>query len=297
MMPASFANAQRIAVVIASKGRPLEISYVLQALARQTLPPSAIVLSVVTAADLPDQLATDIKTLFGTAGSSVQRNRGIDEVLPDSDIIVFFDDDFIPADNAIAGLADFFTAHPQITGACGFVIADGVTCGGLSLADAMAKLIAFQSQPPPPLSAREQGWTYGCNMAFRASAIGATRFDENLPLYGWQEDVDFSMRLRSTGGIVKTNAFAGVHLGVNKSRSSGIALGYSQMINPVYLVRKGSMSPIKAGLLMANNFLANHLKSLRPEPWIDRLGRARGNWRGILHLLRGQVDPTAILRF
>jgi hypothetical protein len=32
-------------------------------------------------------------------------------------------------------------------------------------------------------------------MAFRYQAIDGERFDENLPLYGWQEDVDFAAAL------------------------------------------------------------------------------------------------------
>jgi len=123
------------------------------------------------------------------------------------------------------------------------------------------------------------------------------RFDENLPLHGWQEDMDFASRLSSRGRVIKTTAFAGVHRGVNKGRSPGMALGFSQIVNPVYLVRKGAMRPKKAAVLMLRNFSANHLKALRPEPFIDRLGRVRGNWRGIFHVLCGRADPTAILRF
>ena len=55
---------------------------------------------------------------------------------------------------------------------------------------------------------------YGCNMAFRAGMIRHERFDENLALYGWQEDVDFSARISKYGQIVKTDAFVGVHRGV-----------------------------------------------------------------------------------
>ncbi len=274
----------------------MEVSYVLEALKGQTKPPSAIVLSVETPADIPAH-DSDIAVITGPSGLTRQRNRGMELILADSDVVVFFDDDFLPTTAALAGIEALFRSDHRIVGASGLVLHDGVTSGGVELEIASALLEAFQAVPAASIRNRPIRWAYGCNMAFRASAIGNIRFDENLPLYGWQEDVDFSTQIARSGRIVKTNAFAGVHLGVNKSRSSGVSLGYSQIINPVYLVRKGTMSPAKAALLMARNLTANHLKALAPEAWIDRRGRVRGNWRGIADVLRGQIDPAAILKF
>ena len=106
-------------------------------------------------------------------------------------------------------------------------------------------------------------------MAFRMSAVRNLRFDENLPLYGWQEDVDFAGQLLMKGRIVKTNAFSGVHRGVTRGRTPGVALGFSQIVNPIYLVNKGTMRRTKALKLMAKNLIANHLRSVRPEAFID----------------------------
>jgi len=52
--------------------------------------------------------------------------------------------------------------------------------------------------------------TYGCNMTFRLKPIrsNAILFDENLPLYGWQEDIDFSLRVGPYGRIVKSERCA-----------------------------------------------------------------------------------------
>ena len=65
-------------------------------------------------------------------------------------------------------------------------------------------------------------------------------FDEQLPLYGWLEDVDFSRRVAGYGRVVKVSAARGVHLGVKAARQRGVQLGYSQVANPVYLMRKGT---------------------------------------------------------
>jgi hypothetical protein len=50
---------------------------------------------------------------------------------------------------------------------------------------------------------------YGCNMALRMADVGDLRFDEALPLYGWQEDIDFTMRLARRGRLVSTGLVSG----------------------------------------------------------------------------------------
>ena len=37
------------------------------------------------------------------------------------------------------------------------------------------------------------------------------------------------------------------------------------------------------------------VKSLRPEPFVDRRGRLRGNVLGALDVLRGRIEPEKIL--
>jgi hypothetical protein len=132
-------------------------------------------------------------------------------------------------------------------------------------------------------------------MAFRAGDIGAERFDERLPLYGWQEDVDFAMRVARGRAIGRTDGFHGVHQGIKRGRTSGRRFGYSQIVNPAYLYRKGSMSRKKMLNLAVRNFIANHVRALRPEPWVDRRGRIVGNWLALLDLARGRVEPERVL--
>jgi hypothetical protein len=123
----------------------------------------------------------------------------------------------------------------------------------------------------------------------------AIEFDEKLPLYGWQEDTDFSRRLARYGTIARSERLLGVHLGTKGGRTSGVRLGYSQVANPIYLVRKGSVSMGYAAKLICKNLLANHSRLLAPEPWIDRPGRCKGHWIAILDLVRGRDDPRRIL--
>jgi hypothetical protein len=155
----------------------------------------------------------------------------------------------------------------------------------------LAKQYSARQAPP---KTRDIRGTHGCSMAFRSTSIGSLRFDERMCLYGWQEDLDFSGALRQSGRVVGTNIVWGVHLGTMRGKSSGLRFGYSQIINPAYIFLKGNMSFMFAFQLAARNFLANAVKSLRPESYVDRRGRLRGNLIGILHLITGRVTPEYI---
>lgn len=291
-----------VAVVIASLGRPAALADCVEMLRAQTVKPSHIVLSVTSENDLPDRSLLDgIEIIIGPKGACQQRNRGIEQVLNKADAIAFFDDDYIGSRFAIEGIAAFMKAHPDVVGMNGLMLADGVKGPGITKQEAEELIRAYDSRAdrdPAEIKGDLEG-LYGCNMVCRMSAIGDVRFDAKLPLYAWQEDIDFtaSIQKASGGRLVATNAFAGVHRGEKSGRTSGVRLGYSQIANPVYLMRKGTMSGKFGRRIMWRNFVANHIKTLRPEPWVDRWGRTRGNWLAISDWLTRRIDPNKVVDF
>ena len=296
----------RICVVICSAGRPECLAFLAGRLAAQSRPAHRVLFVVPSEEDAPppwapgDGAGPRPEVVLSPRGLAVQRNRGLERVLGDADLVVFLDDDYVPSRHALRGVAEAFEAFPEAGGLTGLVLADGVRGPGIALRDAAARVDAWDAEadargdrPAPRLLAR-LGGLYGCNMAYRASAIGERRFDERLPLYGWQEDIDFAARV--PGAKFKTDALVGVHCGVKRGREArGVMLGYSQIANPLYLWRKGTMTRGAALRLCARNLAANHLRAVWPEPWVDRRGRALGNWRAILDLLRGSMAPERIL--
>lgn len=289
-----------VAVAIASLGRPAELAGALEALLAQSRQADRIILSVTTPDDLPKDAPFEpphVERIIGPRGSCVQRNAALDRLGASTDIVAFWDDDYVPSRFAVERIARFFAANPDVVGASGKLLADGAT-GAMIAADEARRLLDEHDAEPaaPPVVFRDLDGLYGCNMAFRTSAVESIRFDERLPLYGWQEDIDFSARASAHGRIVRTLSFAGVHLGVRHGRSPGVRVGYSQVVNPIYLARKGTMRPRYAAKLVARNVLANHAHLLRPEPWIDRAGRARGNWLGLIDVVRGRITPERIVR-
>jgi len=292
------AASLRIALGVATQGRPHLIAQLLDALRRQSRTADAIFLCAPGVGDIPGiaQAHPDIRVLTGVGGLTRQRNEILRQ-LDDFDVVIFLDDDFVPGRRYIESTAAVFAARPDVVMTTGIVLADGILGPGLELADARVILLNAEAERQRPTTTVDVYSAYGCNMGIRLAPVREHRlvFDEHLPLYGWLEDVDFSRGLACHGRILKVAAAVGVHLGVKSGRQSGVRLGYSQIANPVYLVRKGTCSPQRALFLMSRNIAANLVRMLRPEPYVDRPGRALGNGRALLDFVTGRLAPSRAL--
>jgi GT2 family glycosyltransferase len=264
-------------------------------LADQTRPPDGVVVVGVGDDDVRgvERARGNVQISLGPRGSCAQRNHGLDLLQGKSDIVIFFDDDFVPSADYLEQVERLFAERPEIAGLTGKLIADGIHCGGFSLEQALD--LITRDVPPDPSVTEPISGLYGCNMAVRMAMVGDVRFDENLPLYGWQEDIDFSRSVGRRGPLISTSRLRGVHMGARSGRTSGVRFGYSQIANPFYLTRKQTMPRQMAMGLVFRNFAANLRGSVRPEPHIDRRGRLRGNLMAIADILRGRSDPRRIL--
>ncbi|MEM6679700.1 MAG: glycosyltransferase [Pseudomonadota bacterium] len=282
---------------IASTGRAETLRRVLRHMEALDPAPDKIMLSVIRPTDhegvetarLPLEVIVSERP-----GACGQRNDILDRA-PAGSIVVFFDDDFVPAPGYLGAVAALMIARPDAAVVTGTVLADGILGPGLTLETAEA-LIAAEPQGMPSAAAAEAEPVhngYGCNMAVRRDAAVAAgiSFDERLPLYAWLEDVDFSRRLARHGAILKSRQARGVHLGVKSGRTPGLRLGYSQVVNPLYLWRKGTLAGWRALRQVSRNIAANAWRLPRPEPWVDRAGRLRGNLLGLAHAMTGRLEP------
>ena len=286
----------KIAVAIATTGRPNVVAQTLSRLERQTRAPDHVLVVGAADADLPSrQDSGSVQFVLSDRGSSKQRNRALDLLGAEFEIIVFFDDDFVPARDFIAGVEQLMTAHPEVVAASGHLLADGFGSAGLSFAEADDLILAYERDGPEAPYVIDQPGAYGCNMVIRRTALPQARFDENLPLYGWLEDLDFSASFARAGRIVKTGLCVGVHLGAKTGRSPGLQLGYSQIANPLYLAAKRAMPRRRAVTMACKNVIGNSLRSLAPEPYVDRRGRLRGNLLAIGDLIRRRIHPMRVL--
>lgn len=288
----------KIVVGIATAGRREVLCDTLAEIAGQQRLPSEILVCPAQEEDVDwsfaATLAVPVRRVAPRQGLCLQRNAILDAIV-DADLLLFFDDDFLPAPSFIAEAEALFDAQRDIAVATGQVLADGIHGPGLGAEEARAILARDVAPAVAHLTPVENA--YGCNMVFRMAAVRAAgaRFDENLPLYGWQEDTDFCQQLAGQGRIVHATALRGVHRGSKRGRTSGLRFGYSQIANPVYLVRKGTLRPRRALRLAAGNIAANLGGSLKPNNPVDRRGRLKGNWLAFWDLLRGRLAPQRIL--
>jgi glycosyltransferase involved in cell wall biosynthesis len=291
----SHADPTGLVVGFATTGRASILRRTVALLGEQTRKPDRVIVSAISPDDhagvslpgVPLQIITDGR------GLTHQRNCVLTN-LGSQDIIVFLDDDFIPCPDFLERVWDVFHANRDVVMVTGKVILDGIHGPGL---DFDRGLSAVQGAMEPDTRRLEDVYNgYGCNMAIRAAVALKNRvtFDEDLPLYGWLEDVDFSRRLARFGRIVRASDARGVHLGVKSGRTSGYRLGYSQIVNPLYLYRKGTIDGRFGLRLASKNVVANCLKSLFPEPYIDRRGRLMGNMRALLDVMSGTANPKRI---
>ena len=286
----------KLFVIIPTYKRKDLLSRVLEHLDNQTRSPNEVIVSA------PDETHVEpfrpkhfvISYTFGKQDLCSQRNRAMEMALGRCDIITFFDDDFLSADDYLRRLEGAFEGHPDWAVIMGHAVVDGARNAGYAFDEGLA-LLRQAEQCERPLRVSDHVGAYGCNMSVRATQIGDLRCDERLVLYGWQEDIDFTSQLKRFGRVVGLTTLIGVHLGAKSGRESGVRLGYSQVVNPVYLMRKGTV-PAKFALeMIGRNLAANMIKSIWPEPYADRRGRLKGNLLAASHLIRGRIEPEHIL--
>jgi glycosyltransferase involved in cell wall biosynthesis len=290
----------RIAVAIATTGRPQTIADCVRRLARQTRAPDAVHVCGAAPEDVASVAGVPgVQVRQAPKGLTRQRNGLLDAVGDSADVILFMDDDFVLHDAYLERLEVLFSADPGLVATNGAPIADGInTATGYTFEEADAMLA---STAVPDLAAGQRqaiGGVYGCNFAVRAAAVRAhgLRFDERLPLYGWQEDIDFTAQLSRHGTVLRCWALGGVHLGVKGGRVSGVRFGYSQVANTVYLANKGTMAWPYALKLMSKNIAANMWGAAAANRVVDRRGRLKGNLMALQDvLIRQKVWPERIL--
>jgi GT2 family glycosyltransferase len=287
----------RLAIGIATRGRAAILGEVLADLAKQTRAPDRLLVCHVDANDIADLPTRFPQVTFLTAAAGLPRQRNaILDAIADCDAVLFLDDDFLAAPDYLAVTEAVFEAHRDCVVATGTVIADGAKGPGITVDEGRAALDADR-YAGDPLAVAPHFNGYGCNMALRLAPLrsNALRFDEQLPLYGWYEDLDLTRRLGAHGTILRLAGARGVHLGAKSGRVPGEKLGYSQVANAIYLARKGSYPWNRALRSAARHLAINAARAAFPEPHVDRLGRLKGNLIALGDLLRGRMHPMRIM--
>ena len=287
----------RIAVVFASIGRAPILCKALDRLADQTRKPDTVYLSVVSPEDHAgvEHGRVPARIVYSPKGLCAQRNRALDAIGDSADMIVFFDDDFVPALDYLEAAERLIDVDPALVGLTGRLVEDGIHGEGIAFEEAVARLDVRNERPAGEAYPRPA--LYGCNMVIVARAARGLRFDERLPLYGWLEDIDYSHQVGRRGRMIASPEVTGIHLGVRSARQPGLRLGYSQVANVIHLFRKGTIPRRLGARLLLQNLASNLVLSVVPRSSIDRRGRLAGNLVAMSDLMLGRLDPQRMLRF
>lgn len=137
-------------------------------------------------------------------------------------------------------------------------------------------------------------------MNFRREPLQKELFDEVLPRYALGEDTEIGFRLSRHGSVGGSGRCPIVHLAHKSGRGSEVTVGYSQIANYYYFVRKRIGYP--AGKFIRENLvglpLANLIGIFRDQAesvhQADRKGRFHGNCLAVFDLLTGRIHPSRI---
>lgn len=289
-----------ISVIIVSKGRPDVLEGTLASMALQTRLPDELLVVVTGPEDVNQAILTrpGCRVLYSAPGISRQRNTGLAGLSPESDVVVFLDDDVELAGDYLRRIEGFLVCHPDVVGLSALPVLDRAEDG--LLPREKARVILQQDTPIPPI--RPVAGLYGCNMVVRTPAAKTTGFDERLALYAYLEDKDFGVRLARHGRTVWYSGGKLIHLSTPTGRVSEARLGFAQVMNPAYLYLKKRTIPLPELLrLLTFSVGANLLSLLGLDRLVrathraaDRRRRLVGNLAALRLLIRGQISPEAV---
>jgi GT2 family glycosyltransferase len=293
----------KTAIVISSLNRPQILHETVLALNRQTISPTAIILSLCDSASLlgeTTQLPL-VRLVQGPKGLTNQRNSGLRALPSETDCVLFLDDDIELAPNYLESMERLLDCRSDIVVASGACAVDGLRLGrALTREEAIAGVLKHRCENK---TAAAEG-AYGCNMFVRRSVLDTVRFDERLPLDSWLEDYDFSVRCKPHGLVVWNLDTSVAHLGAQRTaRERGFLVGYSQIANSYYLWQKGVIPSFRK--LLGTYWLPALRVSLRgtlrgKPPWsavLDYKGRIRGNAQALTDAALLKLKPERILDF
>ncbi len=117
----------RLAVVIASNGRPEILRETLKSLLCQSRLPDEVVVSVASESDFPEPgwFAPIVTRVISPRGASVQRNRGIDSLRTSPLFVAFVDDDMVFHVDYLKNMEELFVKNDHLALVMGHLLVNG----------------------------------------------------------------------------------------------------------------------------------------------------------------------------
>lgn len=243
------------------------------------------------------------------AGTSWQRNAGLEVLDSNCTLVGFFDDDVVLDPDALEVMLTFWETAPPDVGGAGFnfrnVLASE-TRRKWSLRSVVrlyeTLMIGNESKgrvlpsgfPTPIFPATENiyaDWLETLGLTLRREVVEEFRFDNFFAGYSYLEHVEYTYRVsRKYKLCVVSNAWVTHYSGPIRS---SYVLGKMQVVNRIYFVRKHKgLSPARCYLALVTHMFFNVAVGilLRDSGYFKR---AWGNCVGLSQVTAGKVVPVA----
>ena len=288
-----------LTAIIPSANRASVLHETVISLTNQSLKPDEILISVAEPerdVTQPTLRIPGVRVVVGPEGLTQQRNTAIAGLRSDCTLVSFFDDDVELHPEYLLRCRSFLSEHTEVAGVSGHPVADGRLIGEITRHEAVRLLTDRPLRPPP--GHRPRFALAGFDMTVRRDVVEKVKFDERLSLYGVYEDFDFSVQCKRFGLLMTVDRCLLVHLRAGASRVSSVRLGYAQLVNPLYLWRKGSQEWYPTLHICARSLFGNAAGCVIARQGISRAERRKrlwGNTLGLRDVVLSGLEPELSL--
>ncbi len=305
------APTDKIAIIIPTVGRCDDLRRMLASLAPQSRPPDQVV--IVDENGEGNDLAREfpqlniLVTTFPRGSASAKRNRGIECVAREIELIGFMDDDIVVEPAAIEAMLDFWkTATEDVGGAsCNWMNQPPIYASKLKslplvsrlgLYDSRGGLVmrsGFQTVMGIVNGTRYVQWLPSGAVVYRRQVLEACSFDEWFRGYSYLEDLDFSYTLSKKYRLAVVANARFNHYPSSVGRISPYLFGKKEVTNRWRFVRKHpELSPALCWVALSIRALISTFLGLTSFEG-THFQRAWGNIVGLVSVATQRAGPVA----
>lgn len=248
--------SDKLAFIIATKDRPVEIRRLLESLRAQSRKPDQIIV-VDGGTDRVGSVLGDfpeLNTAYLTASrpsAARQRNAGLKAVATDIEFVGFMDDDSVLEPDAVENMMAFWASAPTDVGGAALnminhppldwrFLKTSRLAGRLGLYGPRKGAVmasGFQTQIGTVLDTTPTDWLPG-TAVWRRCVLDQFRFDDWFDGYSYLEDLEHSYRAGKEFRLVVLPGARFLHLPAPGGRGKGFLFGKREVRNRLYFVRK-----------------------------------------------------------
>lgn len=303
-------RANKLAVVIPTLGRPMELRRMLKSLAEQSVAPDRVIIidEGEDDRDVADGLA-QLKVQFlalKRGSTSAKRNLGASVVSPDVNLIAFLDDDIVLEPRALEAMFRFWETAPPDVGAASFNLANRTPftarrlkslritrwLGLYSTRPGEVLRSGFHTRIDPLPETTYVSWLMSGVLVIRKQVLKEFTFDPFFEGYGYLEDLDFTYRVGKRYKLAVVSDARFYNYPSSSGRESAYTMGKKEVINRLYFVRKNNeLSGVWCFIALIIQMLMNLSSGILARE-SKGVSRARGNCVGLFSVLFRGLQPV-----